>query len=327
MVTFIHFDNAETAIQLSDIEKTTQDFIDLGLECANVKEYAKAEAAFRACLAFDPSNIDAHINLGTSLLRQGKPEEAIRCYGNAMILSTNDNERGIVYANLGDVYYYLKEWKEAIENYETAIALSDQQKTAMNFFSIGFAYDELKEHVKAEIAFRESLALDPSNTETNIDLGSSLARQGKYDEAIHFYQRGIELSTDDNERGIAYTNIGRICEVRKEWKEAIENYETAIALSDQQKTAMNFFSIGIAYDKLKEHVKAEIAFRESLALDPAAVRANINLGSNLVIQGKCDEAILYFEKGIEFGGEIERVLFSDILEKLYATKKKRKKKR
>jgi hypothetical protein len=43
---------------------------------------------------------------------------------------------------------------------------------------------------------------------------------------------------------------------------------------------------------------------------------------SLVHQGKYDEAIPYFEKGIEFGDNNERAFASEKLEKLYAEKGK-----
>ena len=318
-------ENYETAIRLSDVEKTTGNLFNLGLAYVNVEEYAKSEAAFREYLTLDPSNVDANINLGTSLIRQGKADEAIRCYKKGMKLSTNDRECSFAYANIGDAYFYLKDWKKSIKYYETAIRLSDEQKTAMNYFTIGFAYGALRENTKAEAAFRESLALDPSDSETNNNLGNSLARQGKFDEAIHFYEIGIELSTDDEERSIAYVNLGRMYEVREEWEKVIEHFENAIRLNELQKTVQNFFSIGIAYGKLKEDGKAAAAFRECLARDPTNIEAHINLGASLANEGKFDEAMPYFKRGIEFGNKEERSFASRNLEKLYAKRKKGRK--
>ena len=77
---------------------------------------------------------------------------------------------------------------------------------------------------------------------------------------------------------------------------------------------------------MKDYTKAEAAFRESLVLDSSDVPANLNLGMSLAFQGKYDEAIPYFEKGLEYGNDTERALASKNLKELYAEKEEWEKK-
>jgi tetratricopeptide (TPR) repeat protein len=273
--------------------------VDKAYNFYNKGEYVKAEKIYRKYLARDDSNSDATIMVGICLAHQGKFDEAIPYLKSGSELSTNDEERSIAYVNLAYSYYIKKEWKEAIENYEIAIGLSKNQKISGNFFNLASAYYELQDYVKAETTFRKSLALNSSYLPANINLGASLLHQGKYDEAIHYYQKAIELSTDDKQCSLLYENIGEIFLHREQWQKAIEIYEIVIQLNNGKKTTGNFLCLGFAHEKVKNYAEAESAYRGFLALDPANLAVNIRLGTCLAHQGRNDEAIPFFKLSIK----------------------------
>ena len=258
----------------------------LGLAYGSLEEHIKAEAAFRESLGLNPSDSYIFFNLGISLANQGKYDEAIGYFERALELSTGDEERASAHAQLGFVSCDKDDWEYAIENYETAIQLSDKQKTAEIFFNLGVAYAKLEEYVKAETAFRESLTLNPSDTYTIRNLGVILLFQEKYDESIHYNKKAIELSTDEEERGCVYATLGETYQKKNEWECAIENYEAAICLSKEQKTAENFLNLAFAYEQLEDYAKAETTYRELLALEPSNPDANAKLAFCLERQKK-----------------------------------------
>ena len=223
----------------------------------------KAEVTFRKSLALNSSYIPANINLGASLLRQGKYDEAIHYYQKAIEMSTDDKQCSLLYETIGEIFLRGEQWQKAIEIYEIAIQLNYGKKTIENFLNLGFAHEKVKNYAEAESAYRGFLALDPANPGVNIRLGTCLDHQGKYDESIPFFKLSIKLSTDNKECADAY------------------------------------FRIGSAYFKLKDYVKAEEAYRESLALEPCDPYVHILLGTCLEDNGKNDDAIQCYQKAIE----------------------------
>ena len=308
----------ENAMRRDCLYKTSKIFFRIGNAYGKMQNYAKAETALRECLVRNPSYPGANTMLGRCLEFQEKYDEAIFWHQKGIEFATDEESRAFGYEFLGNLYYEMKKWECAIENYEHAGRLSNKQKNAKNFFNIGISYHNLKNEGKAETAFRESLALNPSSINTIINLGTSLLRQKKYDEAILYYTNGIELSTDDEKRGLLYANLGYIFYKKEEWKCAIENYENAIQLSNQQNNVKNLIQIASAYEELEDYAKAEATYRKCLTLDSSYPDAYIKLGLCFESQEKDDEAILCYTNGIECSrNDKERALCSKLLGDLY----------
>jgi superkiller protein 3 len=240
-------------------------------------EYVKAEKLYRKCLARDDSDPDVHIMLGSCLSYQDKYDEAIPFLKSGIELSTSDNE------------------------------------LAHAWFKLGIAYDKLEDHVKTEEACRESLARSPLEPYTYILLAISLEKQDRERDAIPCYQKAINVSTEDVERGLAYEGLADIYFYAGEWEEAIENYETAMRLSIELNVPENFCNLGCAYEELHDYARAEVAYRKSLILDPSNPDVNIKLGALLFNQGmtsglqnKYEEAILFLKSGNKFTTDEEQ---------------------
>jgi tetratricopeptide (TPR) repeat protein len=398
----LHFSGFQVIHTNYDLERTNMK--NIAYDLYSQGEYAQAEGAYRMYLAFDPSDPDANIMLGTCLARQGKYDEAIRYFQQGIELSIDDKERAGAYFEIGSIYDKLKdyakndeathcyekgsklekedeeraldheiradfhfdrdEWEEAIENYEAVIRLSTEQKTAGNFNNLDFVYEELKEYVRAEIGYREHFAFDPSDPGANIKLDRCLVELGitfglkeTYYEAIPYLKSTIEMSTSEEERGLAYKHLGtaymqlkgyanaevafREClaidpsvpdvhimlgsclRYQEKYEEAAQCYQKAIEVStDNEKRSLAHVQLGDVYRKLDDYVKAEIAYREALALDSSNPDVHSILGSCLRYQEKNDEAILCYQKAIKrISNKEERAWPHECLADIYFCKK------
>ena len=282
-----------SAIELStDDEACADAYFEIGGIYYKLDDYAKAEEAYRECLALDPSDSFVHILLGISLEQQEKYDESICCYQRGIELSTDDEKRASAHESLGDIYFDREGWEEAIPFLKSGIELiTDDAERAHAYGILGTAYMQLKDYANTEAAFQDSLSIDSSEAYFNYMFGGCLVQQERYDEASSYYQKALDLTTDaDAERARIYEKLG------------------------------------VAYGKLEDDEKSETAFHESVSLNPSFVGAILNLGMYLAFQGKYDCAIPYFEKVLEFGNERERSFASENLEELYAEKEKWEKK-
>ncbi len=75
--------------------------------------------------------------MGYCRVKQGKAQEAIRAYQQALQLKPTDAD---IHNKLGDAYYYLGRLREAIDSYEEAARL--QPDNAETFYNLAIAFSE-----------------------------------------------------------------------------------------------------------------------------------------------------------------------------------------
>lgn len=84
--------------------------------------------------------------------------------------------------------------EESIKKFKDSIKLDDEQVKA--FLGLGTAYLRMREHSKAEEAYRRAVALSPENAESNAALCASLANQRNFDEAQTFCDEAYRLNPE-----------------------------------------------------------------------------------------------------------------------------------
>jgi len=91
----------------------------------------------------------------------------------------------------------------------------------------GWSYSLRREFGRAIEECQKAIDLDPSFGNPYNDIGAYLIQQGKLDEAIPWLMQALKARRY-NARCHPYVNLGRICEMRLEWSEAIRYYELAL---------------------------------------------------------------------------------------------------
>lgn len=116
----------------------------LGVAFAQLGSYEESAGAYRAALAIEPVNPDAHRGLGNALVALNRPQEGL-------------------------------------PNLETALAMSNDPRA---YNSIGVALDMLGRHDNAQFYYRQGVELAPGDTDLTANLALSLALSNQFDEAI-----------------------------------------------------------------------------------------------------------------------------------------------
>lgn len=169
---------------------------------------------------------------------------------------------------------------------------------------------------------------EPSSAEEALELGNSLLLAGRAAEAVHAYERAIELRPD-NAR--AHNNLAVAWAEQRRFEPAIAGYQQALRLDPQYAEA--HYNLGNAlrelarredalasYDRacalrpdweavhcnrglalagLGRETDAEAAYRRALALRPDYPEALNNLGLSLELQGRLEDAGLHFDRALE----------------------------
>ena len=141
---------------------------------------------------FQPAYAEAHNNLGNVLKRQGKLEEAIVHYRQALALKPAYAD---AHNNLGNALRDQGNLEEAVAQYRRALALKPAYAGAHN--NLGNALRDQGNLEEAVAQYRQALALKPDYAEAHNNLGIALSNQGRLHEAQASYKRALTIRPDD----------------------------------------------------------------------------------------------------------------------------------
>jgi tetratricopeptide (TPR) repeat protein len=92
--------------------------------------------------------------------------------------------------NLGLAYSYFGMMDKAIEQYKTAVHIKDDTSMDTN---LGNAYEQVKDYPDAVETYNHALALNPSNASAHCNLGYALMQMGRVPDAIGEFIKAVEL--------------------------------------------------------------------------------------------------------------------------------------
>ncbi len=101
------------------------------------------------------------VNRGVILNRAGELNAAIDDFNTALDL---DDSLGEAFLNRGNSYYLMRQYDEALADYERSLELEVSKPWAA-WYNIGLVHDAQKEPVKAREAYKEALRINPSFSE------------------------------------------------------------------------------------------------------------------------------------------------------------------
>jgi tetratricopeptide (TPR) repeat protein len=251
-----------------------------------VQYWRNSSVLFEHALQVTQRNYLAHNNLGAALFYQGKVEEAIDHYYQAVQIRP-DYDRA--YFNLGNAFAELGNVNAARRYY--AKAPSFEPAEAHNNLGRALAIHGRIEDAMAN--YVEALALKPDLAEAHNNIGDALARQGKFAEAIEHFSRALALDPDLLE---AHDNLGKALARQGKFAEAIEHFSEALTLKPNFAEA--HCHLGNTLARLGKLDEAVVQYTKALGLKPDLAEAHNNLGVVLARQGKLRDAAAHFSEAL-----------------------------
>lgn len=108
---------------------------------------------------------------------------------------------------------------------------------------------------KSEVEYRKAIEKKPSTFEGRNNLGNSLYRQKKYDEAINEWKSLTSLNIDERKKGKVYHNLGNAFLMNNKLEKSIEAYKNA--LRNYPGDTATKYNLAFAQSKLKEQQKQQ----------------------------------------------------------------------
>jgi Flp pilus assembly protein TadD len=145
----------------------------------------------------------------------------------------------------------------------------------------------------SESLWRRAVAVDPSCSICESNLGRVIAHPARLDEAEAHVRRAIALRPD---RPGPHENLGVIMLMRGRLPEAEQQFRAALAMRPRHGPAHN--DLGVVLANAGRDAEAEAAFREAARLSPRLTDAHANLGVLYARQGRYDDAIPFLRRAL-----------------------------
>lgn len=127
------------------------------------------------------------------------------------------------------VLFLMRRYPESIWEAEEALRVHPKYEVAYGI--MGSAYIHLGEKARAKEIFQHALDLNPNYPHALNNLGALIAREGQITEAEALFLRAKEVMGDREMS--PYANLGNIYELNGRIRDALQMYETAVAIKPQ----------------------------------------------------------------------------------------------
>jgi tetratricopeptide (TPR) repeat protein len=224
-------------------------------------EYVKAEALFLDALAQDPDHEDARMGYALTETALGNYDEALSYLQTLIADSADDEMRANAYSALSDVHIGMGDDAQGLRDLQTAVSLSPDN--AHLYSDLGFYYYSHAQYPEAVEAFSSALDIDPALIDSQFGMSFSLLAVEDYDAAAENFQSLLDAGVEGYLAVQAYVGLGRCQTELVQPVEAIQNYESALALDPSHIGAWNLVLIEYLrvadFEKALEQSEAYIA--------------------------------------------------------------------
>jgi tetratricopeptide (TPR) repeat protein len=182
----------------------------------------QAEAETKAGLAIDPGMPEAHYTLGMIYKDQGKVDDSINEFNQAVKLDPQYSE---AYSGLGVADLQKGDLPGAITAFKQAVTLNSGNSTG--HYGLGTAYVRQGLYDDAIKELNTSLYQFPNSAPAHLSLGQAYAGQGNTVGAVKEFQESIRIKPENSQ---AYLGIADIREQRGDLELAISDVRSGLEL-------------------------------------------------------------------------------------------------
>ena len=243
---------------------------------ANEQTEQKARDVLELC----PELAEGHFQLGSTLLRSSKPQDALKSFQRAIELKRDP----LFLVALGNTYMKLDNLKQAEQAYDDALKLSPNSAKAMQGLSV--VYVRQGKRGEAEEILRRAIQVTPEDPGLFYNLGVILSQSGRTEEAVESFRAAIERRATYPEAQLQLAkhllHLGNF--------EASEKIFRQLTLLDPKSTVV-WLGLGSALDGQRNYSAALSQFDKVLTLDGRNLSARLNRAIVLVKMGRTADGI------------------------------------
>ena len=232
-----------------------------------------------------PDFAEAHNNLGTARLNQGRVDEAIRHWQRALSIRPDFAE---VHYNLANVLHAHRQEDQAIHHWRQALRCRPDYPEAHynlgNTLLVKGSKEEALDH------YQQAIRLRPHYAEAHCNLGNALESQGKLPEAVPHWQQALAIQPELPE---AHNNLGNALLRMGRREAAAAHCVEAIRLKSDFAEAWT--TLGNIRQHQSNFAEALACYEKALLLDPNHGETHLNRALLWLLQGNWSQGWVEFE--------------------------------
>jgi tetratricopeptide (TPR) repeat protein/peroxiredoxin len=203
-----YMDQARSAFQIAlrDDPSSAEALYGMGSVYLDEQKTAEARDCFARALklraSYPDTSANSWNNLGLLAAREGRPDEAVRCFQEALKSSP---DHLIALDNMGSAYRQQKRWDDARKTYERALEVNPDDPEAN--YGLGMVFAQNDDTERAFESLQRALKLRPAYPEALNNLGILYLRTHRRDEAVASFEECIRVAPEFDQ---SYLNLARV---------------------------------------------------------------------------------------------------------------------
>lgn len=294
-----------------------------GLSAATVSQtryWVNSEVLFEHTLQTTKDNYVIHSNFGAWLAGQGRVDDAIRHYNEALRIKPDDGDARY---NLANALVRQAKIQEAIAQYREVLKTAPDYVMARNNLALcliqtgerSAAIEQFQEILRLKPGFepaRRNLSMLMAAQETmkrtagtgraperaeggslkeHMRLGQEAVKRGDLDSSIAHFRGAVRIAPDDPG---AHIGLGLALAYKGELDEAIRHFRLALKRDPENAEVQN--SLGVALMQKGQLDEAQTHLQRAIKINPRLSKPHNSLGVLFARKGKLDEAIGQFQE-------------------------------
>jgi len=247
-------------------------FVLIGLSVATHKQisyWKNSFTLFERALRVTNGNAIALIGMGNELIKQGKIDDAILYFQEAIKVNPKNPVNYVAFLSLGHALSLQKKDAEAIEAFRKSLAINPTCTEA--YHKLGFVLFQSGRVDEAIAAYQKAIAFNSDYPTYHDSLGNAYIRQGKTEKAINEYKEVLRIQPDN---AGAHNNLGMLFMQQGKVEQALEHYQEALRIQPLFANAHYRLSIILKQKGMNE--KANYHYNEAIRINPEFERRKMN---------------------------------------------------
>jgi tetratricopeptide (TPR) repeat protein len=164
---------------------------------------------------------------------------------------------------------------------------------AVTFNELGNTLRRLERFEEAIAQYQQAVRIEPDFVAAYSNCGNALRDAGRPEEAVAHYQAALRIKPDYAE---AHYNWGNALQDQARFKEAVTHYEEALRIKPDYAEAHS--NLGTALHALGRFDEAVAHFQQALRIKPDYVEAHYNWGVVLQALNLFEEAVTHYQQAL-----------------------------
>ena len=242
---------------------------------------------YKQAMAIAPDNVETINDVGNILAMKGQDAAAIAEYRKALAIQPGFAD---THVNLGNALMHVN-LDDAIAEYRKALAIEPNKIEILN--DLGKALGMKGDDAGAISEYEKVLAIQPGYANSHFNLANRFLKLGRLEEAAAQYQKALEIQPNDAE---ARNKLGKTLLLKGDFDGAMACFEKTTALNPDPFS--RWLNLGDGFMSQEDWPTASACFRQALKINPRSADVCANLGLASFKGGDTKDAIGFWQESL-----------------------------